>query len=245
MPSRKILALVALLFVATLLWRLPAGWAIRLLPDSVRCESARGTAWSGGCARLVVAGTTFQNLRWQLQLRQWWRGHVGALVQLNDTQVAASAQLDYSLGNRLQGRDLKATLRVPSTLVRGLPANFQGQLQLDLPSFEISDGQPVSVQGSLQLQELVQQQPHLELGSYELQLAENSWQNGRLNGTLRDLGGPLRLTGTVTLSVRGEYEVNARVRASRRAGLEFAQLVEALGPADAEGMRPISVAGTF
>jgi hypothetical protein len=245
MPRRRFYWLIALAFVATVLWRLPARWAFALLPGNVSCEQASGKLWNGACAQLKVAGATLSNLQWQLQAWQFWRGKIGAKIQLRDPQANGSVSLLYGIGGRVQGSDLEANLAVPSALMKSVPNGFSGNLKASLPSFELNKGVPVALQGTVQLQGLTKQQPHLELGDYELVLAENSWQNGALNGTLRDLGGPIRLSGTLMLSAAGAFELNAKLRASRRASVEITQLVEQLGPVDGDGMRTASVAGTL
>jgi hypothetical protein len=245
MPSRKVLWLASLAFAATLIWRLPARWAIALLPDGVRCEQPGGTTWSGNCARVTFAGNSVQGLAWQLQARQLWRGRLAARVQLQDPRASGSAELLIGFGGHVRGTELKLKLPIPSPLVRGVPAGLSGVLSADLPSFELQQWAPSAAQGSVQLQNLKQQQPAIDFGSYEWLLADNSWQNGKLSGNLRDLGGPLRLSGTLTLSVAGAYEINARVRSTQPADESYEKALEVLGPADSEGMRTVSVAGTL
>jgi hypothetical protein len=116
---------------------------------------------------------------------------------------------------------------------------------VNVPALDLRAGQLTSVAGTLQLRNVSQQQPPLQLGDYEWQLTEGQLQNGHVSGTLRELRGPLTLRGTLALSLNGEFELDAKVRSVNDTDQSLTQSLEALGPADADGMRPISVAGSL
>jgi hypothetical protein len=63
-------------------------------------------------------------------------------------------------------------------------------------------------------------------------------------GSLRDIGGPIALQGTVQLA-HGGYELNATLAPRDPANTSLAQLLSLLGPPDAQGRHQLSIAGTL
>ena len=58
-------------------------------------------------------------------------------------------------------------------------------------------------------------------------------------------GGPLAVTGTLTIRSGHDYELEGLAAARPEATPELAKAVEFLGPADPQGRRAYSLAGTF
>jgi Type II secretion system (T2SS), protein N len=245
MPARRIVLLVALIFIATLVWRMPVRWVLAALPANMRCELPSGTAWNGHCARLTIAAESISEVRWQLQAGPLLRGKLGALLRIQDSRLDGSAKLLFGTGRSIHASDIEATLLLPSTLVRGTPPGLSGTLRVHVPTLDIDAGQLTSIAGTLQLRNVKQLLPPLQLGDYEWQLLAGPLQNGRVSGTLRDLGGPLTLRGTLALTFSGEFELEAKARPVDGTDESLTQALEALGPADADGMRSLSVAGSL
>jgi hypothetical protein len=67
-----------------------------------------------------------------------------------------------------------------------------------------------------------------------------------MNGQLRDLEGPLEVNGQLTLQQSGSYEVNGTVASRASASEDLNKTLQLfLGPADAQGRRTFSLAGSF
>jgi hypothetical protein len=64
-------------------------------------------------------------------------------------------------------------------------------------------------------------------------------------GQLRDLNGPLSVTGVVRLSPDGSYELAGSVAPKPDADPDLARVLQLLGTPDAEGRRAFSIAGTM
>ena len=65
-------------------------------------------------------------------------------------------------------------------------------------------------------------------------------------GQLRDLSGPLAVRGQLRLQPSGAFEINGTVATRPNAGNEIDQALQVfLGPADTQGQRPFSMAGTL
>lgn len=245
MPRLRTWLLIAALFLMVLAWRLPASWAMHLLPANAQCESPAGTVWDGQCERLHVAGIGLRNVSWQLLPGEFLHGKLGVRAQLHDPSLDASAKALVNVHGAVQGYDLLARVPMPNVLVPALPSGWSGQLAIDLPRFAAADGRLQSVSGRVRLQELQQAAPHAELGGFEWQLPETASSDGRFSGPLRDLGGPVRLQGTLTVTLRGEYDLNARIAAAEGASDTVRQMLEGLGPPDPQGFRTLAAAGSL
>lgn len=245
MPSLRILLLVALLFLAVVLLRLPAAWVVGALPAPLVCEAPRGTAWNGQCGALRVGNTSLSNLSWQLLPGELLHAKLGVRAQLDDPALQASGKALLGLQRHLQGYDLVVKMSLPSALAPGTPTGWTGRMELDLPRFEAQGMALRSVHGVVQLRDLQQARPRIDFGSFEWQLADGPISDGQLRGTLRALGGPLRLQGTLVVGLQGSFDLDARVAAAADAGEALQHTLRQLSPADAEGFHPLLASGTF
>jgi hypothetical protein len=235
--------LAALIFIATLIWRLPASWALGFLPAGVSCEQPRGTAWNGSCALLSAGNISLHDLRWNWLGGELLHRRVGVAVSVSDPQLHGSARLLLGSGGRLIAEQLSAQLPLHNSLLGSTATGLDGSLRIELPAIELLHGQATAATGAVQARDIRRLQPLLNYGNFEWQLA--AVQNGRLSGPVRDLGGPLALAGTLALSLRGDFELNALLRARNSADPALTQAAELLGPADADGRHALSVSGVL
>jgi hypothetical protein len=64
-------------------------------------------------------------------------------------------------------------------------------------------------------------------------------------GTLRDLGGPLILSGQLQLRRDGSYELDGNIALRDASSADLQQVLNLLGPPDAAGRHALSFAGTY
>ncbi len=245
MPSLRAFMLIAVLFLLVVLLRLPAAWVVPLLPRPLVCEAPAGTAWNGSCGSLRVDTLALANLSWQVLPGELLHAKLGVRAQLGDPAVQASGKALLGLQGHVQGYDLVAKLALPSALAVGVPPGWNALLEVDLPRFEAQGATLQAVSGVVRLRELQQLQPRIAYGSFEWQLADGALRDGHVSGALRDLGGPARLLGTLTVGLQGDYDLNARLAASPGGGDSLQQSLQQLGPADAQGFHPLLAAGTL
>jgi hypothetical protein len=245
MPSRRIALLIALMFAVTLLVRFPARWVATMLPNGIECHEATGTIWNGECAQLRAAGTGLSRVGWRLLPAQLLRGTLAADIRSNDPRANGSLQLRVGSGGRLELRNVNARLQLAGGLIPALRDQWRGQVELALSRVELRALQPRALAGTARVMDLRQSSPPLELGSYELAFAEGAADNTDIVGALRDLQGPVGVAGSLRLRTTGEYEVDGTVVARPTASAELQRLIEFLGPVDAQGARPFSLAGTL
>lgn len=250
MRLRPWMILIALLaFVAVLLLRFPLRWALPFLPKQVQCTQATGSVWQGRCGALTFAGPAgampLGPVSWNIRTAPLLRAHLSGSVQLEGPQLHGSAQFDASAGGDLDVQDLDAAAPLDRRLLSMVPANWTGRLQLRFPRLTLRDGRLVTAQGFIEAHDIVAQGPRPdEFGSYSLTFA-GAPQADTHRGTLRDLDGPVELSGTLDVKDDLSWLLDALIKPRATATPQLQKLVEYLGPPDAQGRRRFGAEGTF
>src|SRR5208282_1995644 len=90
MSVRSALLLAALVFLLTLLVRLPASVLLTHLPGSVRCTDVSGTLWRGSCGELAFGPQSVSDVRWTLHPVALLRARIA--LDLASADPAATGQ---------------------------------------------------------------------------------------------------------------------------------------------------------
>lgn len=245
MSNRALITLAATLFALTVLWRAPARWLVAAAPRSIECQVPSGSVWSGACGRLQAPGMALTDVSWTLHPWSLALGRLDLELHSGDARAPARARVWVTPGGKLTLQDLHAELPVDAGFLPLFPPGWSGQVQLALDGMEFEHGRLAGLRGTAVARSLAQLQPAMPFGSYELRFDGASRTDGAIVGALRDLGGPLAVTGTLTIRNGREYELNGSAAARPEATGELAKAVEFLGPADAQGRRSYSLAGSF
>jgi hypothetical protein len=243
--NRKVWLAALLLFLVTVVIRLPARWALRFAPANVICKEPDGTVWNGSCAHLQATGVSIGPVSWRLHALPLLMARVDADVTSSDARLTGQARVTVRSGERISAQGLAAQLELSSSLLSAFPEGWRGLLRVDLATVEFEAGHVKALSGTVDVDSLTQLSPAMPLGSYQLRFTPAAGPNGAINGTLRDTAGPLIVTGTVQYAATSGYEINGTVAARADATPELARAVELLGEADAQGRRPFSGAGSF
>jgi general secretion pathway protein N len=245
MANRTLLVLAAALFALTVLVRAPAGWLVAGMPHSLECQQPAGSMWRGGCGQLRIAGAALSDVRWQLHPWALLGGKLELALQSADGRAPATATLALGLGGHHSVRDLRADMPIDTGFLPLFPSGWSGRLQLALTRLDFSAGHLVAIHGTVTALSLAQLRPPMPFGSYELHFADTPRSDGAISGELRDLGGPLAVTGTLLVRHGSEYVLSGSAAARADASPELAKAIEFLGPPDAQGRRQYSLAGSF
>lgn len=234
---------MVLVFVITLLVRLPARALLRLLPADVACAEPTGTVWNGSCGELRAGAFAVSGLSWTVHPAALLRLHVVADLASQDPRANGQAQVELALNGDLAITALAANLTIPNGA--GIfPAGSSGNVQLAVNSARIEGGHLVAMQGKIDLQRVHIENPPAELGSFELQFAPPT-QADAMVGQLRDLNGPLSVIGVLQLSRAGSYDLEGSVAPRPDASADLMQALQLLGPPDAQNRRAFSLAGSL
>jgi hypothetical protein len=247
MPVRAALLLAALVFVLTLLVRMPASLLLSHLPGALRCEGATGTVWQGSCEQLAFGKQRVSDVRWTLHPGALLRARIALDLLSADPAASAQASLEWRPGGDLLIEHLTGTF-APQELEPLLPAGWSASLQLAIGRARVSAGRLVGLEGTVDLRQLQLRTPRVAFGSYELSFAPtgaNAAADAPLRGSLRDLAGPLSLRGQILLTPTGSYMLAGSVAAHGEESPELEQLLALLGPPDQNGTRDFSLAGTL
>jgi general secretion pathway protein N len=243
MPLRAAFILAAIAFLVTLLMRLPARALLPLLPPEVTCAAPSGTVWSGACGQLRVGEVAVSGLSWTL--------HPGALLRLQlvadlaspDPDARGQARVELARNGTLAITALAATVALPGDAAV-IPAGISGSMQLAIDSARIEGRHLVAMQGQIDLLQIHIDNPQADLGSFELQFVPPTQPRVML-AQLRDLNGPLSVSGVLQLLPTGSYQLDGSVAARPGASAELTQKLQILGPPDAQGRQVFSIAGAL
>jgi general secretion pathway protein N len=242
---------VGVVFVITLVVRLPARALTALLPADLVCDAPSGTVWVGTCGALRAGSVSIAGLSWQLQPAALLHLQLGAALASQDPAAHGRAQVRLAPNGDVQVTAVDVTLSLPGELGQ-LPAGASGNLQLAIDSAHLQGGHLVDVQGTITLLQLHIANPAADLGSFELQFvppdpnaAIDATSNSAIVGQLRDLDGPLSVIGVLQLTRGGSYDLEGSVAPKPDSGADLTQVLQLLGPPDAQGRRPFSVGGTL
>jgi Type II secretion system (T2SS), protein N len=244
MHWRFLAILAASLFLLTVLIRAPASWALKIAPAGVSCSLPAGSLWRGSCARMSAAGIDLQDVGWTVHPWPLLRGRLDVDVSSADARAPGTVQVSISPGGHLVLRELHAQLPVGTELLPLFPTAWSGRLRLELTRVEFDRAHLHDLQGTATAYDLAQRNPPTVYGSYELRFGAATRKNGVIVGSLRDLGGPLAVTGTLVLRNGSEYEVNGLVSARPGASAELVKAVDYLDR-DVQGRRTFSLMGTL
>lgn len=245
MRARTLILLAVLAFALTVAVRAPARWLLATFPPSVQCVPD-GTLWSGRCTPLTLAGITLSDVHWQLKPLQLLRGRFVAQLHSADPRAIADLQAAMRRDGSGELTDLSAHVDIAAGLLPLFPEGWGGDLEANLPHLSLSAGQLTAVTGTITVRRVREQNPALDLGSYELKFVDpGSGKDQSIGAVLRDLGGPLSVSGRLRLQSNGEYELSGVAAARAGADDQLASALQFLGAADGRGRRPFTLSGKF
>lgn len=242
MPSRFALVLVGLAFLITVLARLPASTVSALLPRQLMCIEPSGTLWHGSCAQLRSGANSVSDLHWSLHAAPLLRARAQLDLYSTDPGATGRARVTLRSNGDADISDLSLTLPLQGGLVP-VPPGWSGQLQLEIGHAMLIARHLDSIEGIIRVLQLHLDRPAMDFGGFELDFPPAS-PGSPLAGSLRDLGGPVALQGTVQIS-GSSYQVDGVIANRDASNASLEQLLQLLGPPDAQGRHPFSIAGTY
>jgi hypothetical protein len=229
-------------FAVIVVTRLPASW---VFPHSATfgCASVDGTVWSGACSGLTVQRAALGDLSWDLRPLRLLTGVLAAHVVLEHGVVSTRADVDLGLFGSVTLRQVLADVPLDPAVVPRVPNALRGTVHADLELARLQHGVVTELKGRIEAHDLTQRSGKVTpLGSYAVVFPGGS---GEQVGRVQDLGGPLAVQGTLTLTSAPGYVLEGQVAARAGAAPELVTGLQFLGTPDALGMRPFSMAGSL
>lgn len=242
-----LIGLGVLAFVVFAISTLPASIiASPLAQQGVVVSGVTGTVWNGAAQVVQSGNVDVGSVQWKLHALPLLTGRAVADVNLERVDGSAQGNVSAAMSGRLSLRDVVASLPLA-----GLPPNFiaggwTGKLNLKLAAVDIVDRWPTSIVGTVEVLDLAgpAKRP-AAMGSYKLVFPEQS-QADALRAALTDIHGPLQFAGTLELKAADRsYVLDGLVAPRPEASQDIVNSLQFLGAPDAQGRRPISLAGTM
>jgi hypothetical protein len=213
-------------------------------PDQVVLAGVQGTVWHGRAALGTIAGLPVSELTWDLKPGGLVLGRLGAdmTTRLADGFVEASA---VASGDRVVLTDLRGTTRLSSLTALVPLGSVDGLVTWQMERLELVDEWPVRAIGRLRVATLSAVALGLDnLGDYQLDFADQAAGDG-ISGVLKDTGGPLAVSGSLSLMPNREYSINGRVTARPGASPALTNGLGLLGGPAPDGSREFGFSGTL
>jgi len=233
-------------FVLFLLTGLPASVVTGLAGnEALRFRGVSGTAWTGEVAALSIGDYPVRNLGWSLHPLALLLGRLSADIRADIPGGSLRGRLEAGLGGlALSNFEAGGNLRPVARAIGLQQAGGRGRVAIEV--LGINGGWPRKAVGSLRVTGFPLLPDGGAPGDFQLDVtAPEIGEDGRFSADIKDLGGPLEVSGTLTLSPPGDYELNSLVRPRPDAPSALVDGLSLLGAADASGRRQVSLAGSI
>lgn len=245
MRKWPLIAVAIAAFVLTLLLFLPATLIARWLPPNVTTGTLSGTLWNGGADAITIGGRFLGAARWQVLPLQLFSGRLALDLELVRPDGVARGRCALGLGNKIECSNVEAHWPIGELPMRVLPPGWTGDVQIAAPTLRLDNGALTGAAGTIEVLHLREPPRGLAIGSYQLAFAEGARQGDKTVGQIKDLEGPMEVSGTLTLGDDRSYVIDGLVAARAGAPRGMVERLRYLGAPDAQGRRPFSVAGTY
>jgi general secretion pathway protein N len=240
-------------FLLFLLVNIPASALTGLLdsrlPENIRISGVDGTFWNGSVHSVNINRLQFSAVQWDLNPLGLLMGQLSIRVKARVAGGDVNIDTTISLSGTITMRDLEATGSImPIAAGFNFPVTG-GRYRVQISELSIVDGWPTSFIGSIRVDDVplnMMGNSSGPKGSYAVEFdAETVPEDGRLIGTVSDDGGLVEVGGNLVLTPPNNYELQAKLKARRGAPADITSALLLAGPADSDGRREISLAGTL
>jgi hypothetical protein len=241
-----ILLLIVIVVAGVVAATLPASTAYKYFGDklgALKLSGLSGTIWDGRASSAQVFGQELGALTWQLKAKPLLTDAiVDVHFNLDGGAVAASADarrsqlgvIDVSNGTF----HFPASLASPALDIPQL--NLLGDIDGAIDHAQVNGVLLTNANGTLHWKNAaVSGAAQAQLGDLEADFLSDA--NGAIQGTARDLGGPLKLDGTFTVG-GGNFNVDAHL-APRDGNAQVAEALRYIGQPEAHGGSHLIISG--
>jgi general secretion pathway protein N len=239
------LGIVAFLVLA--LVTLPASVVIdRVQSPGLTIAGVDGTVWNGSAEVVRIGASHLGGLTWKLHALPLLMLRGEADIKLSRTNGFAQGTVALS-NERIQLTDFTVAVPINALPAEVAPGGWSGSVNAKFAELTLANGWPMSADGTVNVVDLTgpARRP-ANLGSYQVHFPAESSSPGTLVGRIKDLAGPIQITGTIQLKATDRsYLLEGLVATKPDAPADFTKSLEFLGAPDAEGRRQFSLSGTM
>lgn len=246
------LSLIALglgVYLTAAIVSFPASLAHRwFAPDEIALAVVDGTIWRGSAAHGAVNGFAFSDLEWRLEPLALLTGKLSVTAETALPTGFASAHV-VAAGNRIELSEVSAATSIETFASLFPLGDATGQVRLDFERMEFEDGWPVLAIGEARVADLsvpplfaMPGVSTVALGNYHARFTGE--QAPTIVAIVTDEGGPLEVTGSITLSPDRGYAIDTLIRTRPEASQVLRDGIEMFGatPND-QGQRKVVMSG--
>ncbi|MEO8314568.1 MAG: type II secretion system protein N [Pseudomonadota bacterium] len=232
-------------FLVALITVLPVRWVAWLLPANVQCTAWSGSVWRGQCIGLTVqhgSATQIQMLRWTLHPAALLRRTVNADFSVRTEQGTGSGVAELDRNGLMAVDNLAINAVLDRRLATMLAEGWNGQLQARNLTVRMQGNTLQALSGEIALRDFLDGQG-TSLGNYRLVFPRAA--AAPFAGALSDMGGPLEVRASVTVSADRRWQLDGTVAPRPEASQSLRSRLDILGAPDAAGRYRLLSEGTF
>jgi general secretion pathway protein N len=228
----------------------------RLQQQGIVASGVNGTVWKGSAASLQVRGLLVGAVQWELHPTHLLLGRLNVDLDAKRHDGSLAANVSLQRGGKVTLRDARVSLPIPTLtgfinmsgggMATGMLGGWKGTVQAQLDELAIENNWPVRIAGRIDAADLIgpARQP-TAIGSYRIDFP-HAQTAAELQGNIASQpDSPLDVIGVVRLLPGRQYAIDAQVGTRSEAPASISKALEYLGPADAQGRRPLSLSGSI
>ena len=212
----------------------------------IQIQQIDGSLLKGHAQGIVVRGAEIESLTWQWLPLALLKGRIEYRMSLMESQLELEGLASIGLDHQFHISDIKGFISLRQAISLALHAQLplNGRVEVDLDEMRLgSDGMPRAAYGSAQLLNARTTLGRtLELGDFRTELTTH--EQG-IVGDVRDIGGPLMLSGTLTLTPDGRYRFTAQAALRDKHNRELQEVLSLLGRPKQDGKWTIDIKGVL
>ncbi|MDN2664450.1 type II secretion system protein N [Psychromonas sp. 14N.309.X.WAT.B.A12] len=244
----KIAILVVLVYLMTLIVKLPAAVVVDWLPlNGIKIQNASGTIWQGQAKQIEVnRKLSFENVKWDVSLMDLFTLNLAGDVSFYNGSDAMSGKgfVSYgSAGIKATNVILDLSSRELLTFIpMRLPVKIEGQFSAVIKEFV--QGQPYcqQLQGNVLWQNAV---VNSQLGRVNLDspTVELGCDDGDITAFVSQKSDELTTALDITLSEGGVYKLNGEIEGTDKLAPSVAKSLNWIGPKNTSGATTVTFSG--
>jgi len=240
-------------YLVVLLATFPAArLTTRLQTSGIVAAGVSGSVWNGSAAAVQANGIALGAVEWRISPWRLLTATLSAEVHCKRDDGYIDATIRKGFIGAVTVRNLRGSLPISALSGLGLPGGingWSGNLQLNLEQLIFVNRWPTEITGTIEAANLVgPAQSPTALGGYRIVFPASNGTGaaGEIQGAVvSNEDSPLDVTGTLRLTPGRNYVIDAQVATRATAPGSIVKALQYLGPPDAQGKRPLSIAGTL
>ncbi len=233
----KYLVITFFLYLLFLIVNLPASIVLSsvTLPANLSYSTVSGSVWSGKLQQVRYRGVSLGTVNWELSPFNLLLAELSSDISVVNNKQFLNTELTISYSGKIELQETRFSvdLSLLQPLTYGMPFSYDGKASGYFPVSYFHKNNHIGLNGKLSLSSLAMISPQQQvLGNFAINFrAENE---GATSGKIKDTGGPLNISGQLSLKKNGLFTVSAKL-ASREAGSSLEQAIAFLGAKDSSG----------